>query len=89
MDGVRDQFDEAIARACFYSSLGWVDSLKAEKLPLAYGKAQYYQSLIPRREPDDILEESYPYWWAYAETVREFKELFESFPKQEFVSKKK
>ena len=89
MDGMMGKFDEAIARTCFYSSLEWGDALKAERLPLAYGKAQYYQSLIPRRDPNDRLEEDCPYWWAYAETVREFKELFASLPKQEFVSKKK
>lgn len=81
--------DELIAMICFKASLEWLEELKACETPIPFGRAQRFKALLPKRSPDEILEEQSPYWWAYAETVREFKELLDRLPKQEFVEKKR
>jgi hypothetical protein len=85
----KHRFDEVIARVSFKASLEWLEELKACETPIPFGRAQRFKALLPKRSPDEILEEESPYWWAYAETVREFKELLDRLPKQDFVEKKR
>jgi len=85
----KHKFDEVIARVSFKASLEWLEELKSCETPIPFGRVQRFKALLPKRSPDEILEEESPYWWAYAETVREFKELLDRLPKQEFVEKKR
>lgn len=80
--------EDVISKAAFMVSLDMLGKLKAEPLPVSFGRSKYFESMLPKRDLDDVLDESCPYWWGYAETMREFKQCFESLPKQEFKAKR-
>jgi hypothetical protein len=66
------------------------EKLEDEKLPLPWGKVQFYKSYLPAKSPDEILGlDNAIYWSWYAEELREYIDLLDSLPKMEFVEKKK
>lgn len=64
--------------------------LAQEAQPLPYGVFQRYQSMVPRKEPDEILAtRDCPYWWMYAEYLREYRALLQSVAFVPFREKRK
>lgn len=81
--------DRIIAKTAFKLSLQWLGELKAAPSPLPHGLAARFQSLVPKRTPDEILAtETDPNWFGYAETMREFTELLAGLPRVAFVEKR-
>lgn len=81
--------DEQISIIVFWCSMKWLEELKAAPLPLPYGLHQKFKALIPGKSPDEILSATdNPYWWGYAEVMREFIEVLEALPKMAFKEKK-
>lgn len=81
--------DEQISIIAFAASMKWLHELKATPLPLPYGLQQRFKALIPGKSPDEILAATNtPYWWGYAEVMREFIEVLEALPKMAFKEKK-
>lgn len=56
------------------------EELKKEPHPLKFGIYQKYLAYVPKREPDDILDEKCPGWWWYAEELRDYKETLSKTP---------
>lgn len=82
--------DEQLSVILFFLSLKWLDELKAAPTPLPYGLHQKYRALVPEKTPDDLLDSmSGPYWWGYAEILREFITLLDVMPKIPFEDKKR
>ena len=82
-------FDSQMAIAVTLAMPKVVAQLKAEKTPLPYGIVCKYQAFIPKKTPDEILEsETDPYWFWYAEELRELISTLDATPKLAFVAKK-
>ena len=81
--------DDAIASLALQGMLRATEKLRAAPKPLSYGAGQSFQQYIPKKSPDQILEdETSPYWWAYAEALREFGDELKAAPITPFVAKK-
>ncbi len=81
--------DTLISQLALKVMLAMLDRLRAEPTPLPWGKAQMYSAFVPGKTPDEILAiPNAPYWWGYAETVREYTALLNSLPAMPFKPKK-
>ena len=82
--------DSVVAKGSFLMMQSIVKELNETPHPLSYGMVCKFKSYIPRKSPHEILnDESDPWWWAYAETLRELIATLDTVPKIEFVDKRK
>jgi len=56
---------------------------------LTWGEQQRFAAMLPRKTPEELLDDPSPYVWGYAEALRDFIAALEAAPKAPFVEKRK
>jgi len=70
-------FDDQVALKSMLVIEKWCEKMKTEVTPVTVGVVMKYKSMIPKKTPDEILEsESSPYWFGYAEALKEYLQVF-------------
>lgn len=70
---------EAVGLAAARAVMACTAALHKEAQPVTYGAMMRYRAMVPRKDADAILADNdCPYWFMYAEALREYKALLDA-----------